>query len=228
MELKTDGLFDLTDEQIELSKLMYNGKVIKCLVAPYHSYIELESRIKYTPWTYLFPERDMSYKGTSALIRLLVEKDMLGDVLIVTSHMNIIQDMVDGCVRILTEDDEVVSCPCGTLAANIHTIRYDMLENASHQRTESKKPFFNESVNEIIETINSATSFTQDEYDKLLVRVELVGEEIIRYKLKEMLSGKLSDQATEITRLENELDKLKRRKEEIINTKKRRENENTN
>ena len=32
------NLFDLEPDQEATSKMMYNGKVIKCLVAPYHSY----------------------------------------------------------------------------------------------------------------------------------------------------------------------------------------------
>lgn len=52
------NLFDLTEDQEKTSKMMYDGKVIKCLVAPYHSYDQLEKVIPYTKTTFLFPERN--------------------------------------------------------------------------------------------------------------------------------------------------------------------------
>jgi len=44
-----ENLFDLTSDQIDQSKMIYNDKVIKCLVAPYHTYSQLEKLITYTP-----------------------------------------------------------------------------------------------------------------------------------------------------------------------------------
>jgi len=61
MEIQ-NNLFDLTSEQEATSKMLYNGKIIKCLVAPYHTYNQLEKVIPYTKTTYLFPER-IKYKS---------------------------------------------------------------------------------------------------------------------------------------------------------------------
>ncbi len=49
------NLFDLTEDQEVTSKMMYNGKVIKCLVAPHHSYAQLERAIPYTKNYILIP-----------------------------------------------------------------------------------------------------------------------------------------------------------------------------
>ena len=46
-----------------------------------------------------------------------------------TTNQNVIMDMVDDCVRVLTEYNEVVASPVKTFAANIHDIRYSLLEN---------------------------------------------------------------------------------------------------
>jgi len=48
----------------------YNGKVIKCLVAPYHSYAQLEQTVPFTKTTYLFPEREMSVAQVKTLIKI--------------------------------------------------------------------------------------------------------------------------------------------------------------
>lgn len=64
-----ENLFDLTPEQIEMSKNIYGGKIIKCLVAPYHSYNQLEKEVTYTKNTFLFPEREMSSSQCSSFIK---------------------------------------------------------------------------------------------------------------------------------------------------------------
>ena len=68
-----ENLFDLTPEQIDMSKNIYNGKIIKCLVAPYHNYNQLEKVVTYTKNTFLFPEREMTSAQCSSLINMLVK-----------------------------------------------------------------------------------------------------------------------------------------------------------
>lgn len=71
MKINKD-IFDLASDQIDTSKVMYNGKIIKCLVAPYHSYAQLEKLIPFTKSTYLFPERDLNNNQLRGFISLVV------------------------------------------------------------------------------------------------------------------------------------------------------------
>lgn len=95
------NLFDLTSEQEDTSKMMYK-KVIKCLIAPYHTYSQLESMIPYDKNTFLFPEREMTLEQTRSLINILASKPTDEEFRIVTTDMSIVCDMVDTSVRILT------------------------------------------------------------------------------------------------------------------------------
>lgn len=178
-----NNLFDLTPEQEQLSKTMYNGKVIKCLVAPYHSYNDLESIIQYTPTTYLFPEREASLSQLSQLISIIVNSDVEGEIRIITTNQNIITDMVDGCVRVLTQDGDIVECPIKTFMANIHDIRYSLMENKDFQsETGTTRPIKQDLTQELINEVKNLahTTVSQEKYDKLKNRINMIGEDVIR------------------------------------------------
>lgn len=181
-----ENLFDLTDEQIETSKMMYNGKIIKCLVVPYHSYNQLEHEIKYTPTTYLFPEREMTYTQTLTLISMVVNKPTTEEICIITTHMNIITDMVGGCVRVLTEEGNVVESDVKSFAANIHDIRYNLLENESHQISKAEKSKFTLRIQDLIEKIKKP--MTDKQFESAKVEIDLIGEPIISNQLRNMLN----------------------------------------
>jgi len=190
MEKFRPGLFDLTKEQESNVKMMYNGKVIKCLVAPYHSYNDLESLIPYTKSTFLFPEREMSEGQANALISNLVASDIKDEIIIITTQMGIILDMVDG-VHVLTQNGTIVDGNTKTFMANIHTIRYELLENPAHRNgTEPIEKTSGENLtNLLIKEIRelSGKSISRTEYDKLKKRVDIIGEDVIRNILKGML-----------------------------------------
>jgi len=184
-----EGLFELTEEQENTVRMMYNGKLIKCLVAPYHSYSDLESVIPYTKSTFLFPEREMSDGQANSLISNLVESD-LDNIIIITTHMGIILDMVDG-VHVLTQNGTIVDGKTKTFMANIHNIRYDLLENPKHRNgTEQfEKPKGVTETNKIIDKINElkGSSISQEEYNELKVKVDMIGEDLIRNVLTGMM-----------------------------------------
>lgn len=185
------NLFDLSEEEMTLSKTMYNNKIIKCLVAPYHTYDQLKNDIECSPTTYLFPERDASIQQLSHLISIIVNVDKEDEFRIVTTNMNVIMDMVDGCVRVLTEDCNVVPSPCKTFMANIHTLRYELLENKAHQVSDEKRQEGKELINVLITEVNNAqkNGATRTKIKNMRVRTELIGEEIIRHRLLDMISG---------------------------------------
>ncbi len=188
-----ENLFDLTEEQIEMSKTIYNGRVIKCLVAPYHSKRQLEEIVKYTPTTYLFPESEMTTSQAAQFISLvLATKKEDDEIRIITASQSIILDMIDGCVRILTEFDEIVDCPTKTFMANIHDIRYYVLENKHHQKNNEQKAESHKQLNVIIEDINnhSDNNLDMDEskFENYKIKIKMIGEPLIRNKLLEMLS----------------------------------------
>ena len=158
-KLKIPGnLFDLTDQQIEQSKMIYDCKIIKCLVAPYHSFSDLAKVIEIIPNTYLFPERDhmMSYHEIKCLISAIVHKNSNGEIRIVTASQTIIGDMIDSCVRILTQNNEIIECPEKTFLANIHTIRSEILEDEGNELTKEQDSIAEIKIDKIIGLVNKA------------------------------------------------------------------------
>jgi hypothetical protein len=181
------NLFDLEPDQEATSKMMYNGKVIKCLVAPYHSYAQLEQTVPFTKTTYLFPEREMSVAQVKGLISMIVANPSQEEFRIITANQNIILDMVGDCVRVLTEGDEVVYTGTKTFMANIHDIRYELLENDKHRLSESEKTQAHKNIGVLIDRVNdTATPITKGDFANLVSQINMIGEEFVKRKLKEM------------------------------------------
>lgn len=187
------NLFNLTEEGLSTSKMMYNGKILKCLVAPYHSYKQLEAILEYTPTTFLFPEKEMNLMQVKGFINMIVNSPKITDkdeVLIITTSQNIIIDMVDACVRVLTEKGNIVNSPCKTFLANIHDIRFHLLENEDHQLSKTERQEGNKMVNDLITVVNDHTdnnkSMKKSEYERLVAKIKMIGEPIIGNKLLEM------------------------------------------
>ena len=182
-------LFDLEPDQEATSKMMYNGKVIKCLVAPYHSYAQLEKTIPFTKTTYLFPEREMSVAQVKGLISMIVANPSQEEFRIVTANQNIILDMVGDCVRVLTEGDEVVYTGTKTFMANIHDIRYELLENDDHRLSESERTQAHKNIGVLIDRVNDTeTPITKGDFAQLISQINMIGEEFVKSKLREMAS----------------------------------------
>ena len=212
-----ENLFDLTPEQIDMSKNVYNGKIIKCLVAPYHSYNQLEKEVTYTKNTFLFPEREMTSAQCSSLISMLVKNPSQDEFLVITANQNIILDMIDSNVRILTERGDIVDCPTKTFMANIHDIRYSVLENKAHQLSDEEKSEGNKVIQNLIGLVQKGSEMTKVEYDALITKIEMVGEDIIRRKLIQMASSNInitdySNVDAEIERIQKEIDRLEKLK----------------
>jgi len=187
------NLFDLTTDQEATSKMMYNGKVIKCLVAPYHSYAQLEKVVPFTKTTYLFPEREMSISQVKSLISMIVANPSQDEFRIITANQNIIIDMVGECVRVLTEGDDVVYTGTKTFMANIHDIRYELLENDAHRLSESDRTHSHNKIQALIDRVNDkSTKISQLDFGKLITEIDLIGEPIIKSKLKEMAYDNLT------------------------------------
>ena len=184
-----DNLFDLTEEQESTSKMMYDGKIIKCLVAPYHSFDKLKEIVKFTKTTYLFPEREMSTLQVRQFISMIVaNKNIVDEVRIVTTSQNIIMDMVDVCVRVLTEGGDIVESPVKTFMANIHDIRYSLLENKDHQISDEEREKGRDIVTELIDQIKNSkeTGMNKEDYNALIVKIKVIGEPIIANQLMNM------------------------------------------
>lgn len=185
------NLFDLTPEQEATSKMLYDGKIIKCLVAPYHNYDKLGEMLTYTPTTFLFPEREMSLNQITGFITAIVKTRKVDEeIRIITANQNIIMDMADDCVRVLTEGGEIAPSPAKTFMANIHTIRYELLENKAHQLSNKEKNEGVNKINTLINDINAAikSGASKNDYDSMVTRINFIGEPIIRTKLSSMLS----------------------------------------
>jgi len=182
------NLFDLTQEGIETSKTMYSGKVIKCLVAPYHTYAQLEEIVPSTKTTFLFPEREMSISQIKSLVSMIVANPSNDEFRIITTNQNVIMDMVDTSVRVLTEDGKVVESPCKTFMANIHDIRHYLLENEKHQISKEEKEQGVKIINDLFDYIKNKESITISEYNELKAKIDLIGERIINVRLMDVLN----------------------------------------
>ena len=187
------NLFNLTSEQEEMSKMIYDGKIIKCLVAPYHSYEQLEKIVPFTKNTFLFPERELPASQLSKIVAMIVKTPSDEEFRIITANQIIILDMIDDCVRVLTEGGDVVDCPCKTFMANIHDIRYKLLENPDHQISEAEKNKASVYINKLIDRVNNKKKMTQKEFVDIKNKIQLIGEPIIRVNLIEMLDDKHGD-----------------------------------
>jgi hypothetical protein len=183
----SNNLFDLSKEQIETSKMMYEGKIIKCLVAPYHTERNLE--IDWAPNIFMFPEKEFTQLQTRQFVSMLVNSKF-DEILVITTDINIILDMVDTSVRILTEFDTIVPSPEKTFMANQHTIIYCLLNNQDHQKSANDKQKAKDDINKVIERINKSKGFDKSEYDEILNFINMIGEPLISGSLKQMLNIK--------------------------------------
>jgi hypothetical protein len=179
----TKELFKLTPEQEQASIIMY-GKVIKCLIAPYHNIqnIPLESNDE----VYVYPERDLSIQQRKEIVGIMTNSAKK-EICFVTSDLFLILDMIDGCCRILSPDGKIDELYEKTFSANPHTIIYKVIQNDVYVKMykDGVKDSRN-TINDVITAVNKKT-MTQAEYDKNKAIIELIGEDLIRNKLKQML-----------------------------------------
>jgi len=180
----TDNFFDLSEDQESMSKMIYNNKIIKCIVAPYHSYAQLESVVPFTKTTFLFPEREMTNDQTRTLISMIVQNPSTEEFRIVTANQNIIIDMINDCVRILTEGGSLIPYDQKTFMANIHDIRYNILENKDHQLSDHDKTLGHQKINGLIQRMENRDTISQSEHDDILKSIESIGEPLISDALK--------------------------------------------
>lgn len=185
MKKITKNLFDLTPEQEALSISIY-GKVIKCLIAPYHSIKDIP--LEPNDDVYVYPERDLNIQQRKEIVGIMASSNK-PEIRFVTSDLFLILDMLDGCCRILTPDAEIIDCPEKTFAANPHTIIYEVIHDEYLVKEQKNKTFdFKKMINEIIEDVNKK-KMTLEKYEKTKQKIAIIGEDLIRVKLSEMLSG---------------------------------------
>jgi hypothetical protein len=128
----------------------------------------------------------MSVTQIKSLISIIVANPSQDEFLIVTTNQNIIMDMVGDCVRVLTEGGDIVYTGTKTFMANIHDIRYELLENDAHRLSESERTESQNKIQNIINRVNDKTPITRTDFTHLVSEIDLIGEPIIKNKLKEM------------------------------------------
>jgi len=179
------NLFDLSSEESDLSKMMYNGKIVKCLVAPYHTQRNLE--MDYAENIFMFPEKELTQNQTKQFISMIVNSKF-DEVLIITAEMNIILDMVDACVRILTERDEIIHSPEKTFGANPHTIIYCVLNNDEHKISKSEKTKSHKEIERYLAMINDNDTITRSQFNEISDFIDKIGEQLIADRMRDMLN----------------------------------------
>lgn len=184
MKQITKNLFDLTKEQEQASMMMY-GKVIKCLIAPYHyiKNIPLEPNNE----VFVYPERDLDIQQRKEIVSVMANSPK-DEIRFVTSDVFIIRDMIDGCCRILTPKGELEAVQEKTFAANHHTILHEVLHDESHVKTkQSEKEKLTVIINQLITDLQKG-QMTQEEYDRAKSIIKTIGEPVIVAPLKNMLA----------------------------------------
>jgi hypothetical protein len=177
------NLFDMTPEEEQLSRALYGGNVIKCLVAPYHTYDQLERYIdEMSPNTYLFPERDRNIPDIVQFVNTISENSVDSEIHIITTNQNIIMDMVGECLRILTDGGTITNPECRPFLANIHDIRHYIMENKKHSSRANLNSRSNLIINGLMNSIRDSqgSEITKNEYDFLKSRVQLIGDDLVR------------------------------------------------
>jgi hypothetical protein len=174
-------VFDLTQEQIETTKMFYNGKVIKCLVAPYHTAQYFETNLEYAENTFVYPENSMSQQQLPSIISMLVSNPKFSEVLIITSDILLITQMIGENVRVYTQAGNIVPCPIKCLMANIHDVRYNLLEASEFKDgTDVPTDFGKEMVQALLDQIRANTDKSQSRYDFMKSRIDMIGEDVVR------------------------------------------------
>ena len=73
--------------------------------------------------------------------------------------------------------------------ANIHDIRYKLLENDDHRLSESDRTQADNKIQVLIDRVNDKkTPITKTDFTKLVSEINIIGEPIIQSILKEMAS----------------------------------------
>ena len=183
-------IFKLEKSQEDFTKMFYDGKVIKCLVAPYHTAEYFEKNLEWADNIFVFPENSIPRGQLSSLISMIVASPK-EEVIIITTSNEIITQMIGDNVRVFTEAGNIVPCPIKCLMANIHDIRYNLLENKEFKDGQGNMVgnFGEGFVNSLIQKINS-TETSKENYELFKSRIELVGEDVIRVALMNTLDHK--------------------------------------
>jgi hypothetical protein len=175
------NIFDLTPDQIETTKMFYNGKVIKCLVAPHHTAQYFEENLEYASNTFVFPENTISQQQLPSIIGMIVNSTKYTEALIITSDILLITQMIGDNVRVFTQAGNIVPCPIKCLMANIHDVKYNLLDaDEFKDGSDVQTDFGKEMVQSLLDQIRSNTDKTSARYDFMKSRIDMIGEDVIR------------------------------------------------
>lgn len=73
--------------------MFYDGKVIKCLIAPFHTTQYFEKNLEWADNIYVFPENSMPRDKLASLISMIVASPK-EEVIIITTSNEIITQMI--------------------------------------------------------------------------------------------------------------------------------------
>lgn len=178
------SLFELTKKDKAMSVQMY-GKVIKCLIAPYHNITNIPIESNNT--TYVYPERDLDIQQRKEIVSVMANS-ALPEVCFVTSDVFIIRDMIDCCTRVLTPEGKIESTPQKTFAANHHTVLHEILADEHHiDQYKEGKTKSTDIINKVIKDLQTKKTMSFSEKEAHRAIINSIGEDLISHKLMEML-----------------------------------------
>lgn len=187
------AIFQMDADQESTTKMFYDGKVIKCLVAPYHTIAYFEENLEWADNTFVFPENTMPVSSLSSLVGMIVASPKYSEALIITTSNEIITQMIGDNVRVMTESGKIVPCPIKTLMANIHDVRYELIENTIFKDGAGEinvSNFGKSQVQGLMDKLNNTTITSHDQYDSMEAAICKIGEKVIRNRMMNMLNGK--------------------------------------
>lgn len=177
------SLFQLTPAEEATSKQFY-GKIIKCLIAPYHHIktIPLEPNNE----VFVYPERDLTIQQRKEIVSVMANSAQ-PEIRFVTSDVFIITDMVQSCTRILTPDGLIEPTPKKTFSANAHDILLCVLQDDKHvAKYRDNHNRYRDTINTVIRAME-ARRMTRAQYDANMQIINSIGEPIIANSLKEQM-----------------------------------------
>lgn len=180
-------IFDISEQDIEKSKKIYNGIFIKVLITTNHNINTIQDALKLKGKVLYYPENNQSNRDTKLFIEGLtrMSTEFTDEVTIVTESIDIIRDMVASNVRILTPDGEIIKPPIETFMGNVAEINNEIFNR------EDIPHFADRYVMELINEINSYDGMEMSNDVKLDFenRIEIIGDLFLKCALKEQLKN---------------------------------------
>lgn len=176
--------FKLTNQEIELSKRLFNGKIIRVII---HNGCNEQTFNESKSDSFKFmPEQRLSFKDTLSYIKNVSQlKDHVGTILIITNSLSIITSVPKVLCRVLEKKGESIvlkKMKNETFGQNTIDVAMDLSDNKSIPST--AVDFFET----LIDKIEKGKWKTSETIKKSIINdIELCGDSLIYFQLYKLI-----------------------------------------